>query len=189
MKKIIMGMTGASGAPYAKRMIEVLKGQCDLHLVYSKTAPLVFSEEVHEDLGGFLREQSHVKVHKLGDFLSPLASGSNSFDAYLMLPCSMKTLGQVAHGTGETLLTRIADIALKERRRLVMVTREAPYSEVHLQNMLSITRMGGIIFPASPGFYHCPKTIEDMVDFVVARVLQLIGLEQSLVKPWKAQEE
>jgi 4-hydroxy-3-polyprenylbenzoate decarboxylase len=185
VRKIILGLTGASGACYAKRLVEVLSPQVDLHLVHSRTAPLVFHEELGLNLSGWLKEQK-VTVHGISDFLSPLASGSNRFDGYVVIPCSMKTLSQIAHGVGETLLTRVGDIALKERRKMILVAREAPYSTVHLENMLRISQMGGIIFPASPGFYHDPQTIEDLVDFVVSRVIQLLDLPQELVKPWKS---
>jgi len=186
VKKIIVGVTGASGACYAKRLVEVLSTQVEMHLVHSRTAPLVFHEELGVNLSGWLKEQK-VRVHGISDFLSPLASGSNQFDAYVLIPCSMKTLSQVAHGVGETLLTRVADIALKERRKMIMVAREAPYSTVHLENMLRISQMGGIIFPASPGFYHRPETVGDLVDFVVSRVIQLLDLPQELIKPWMSE--
>ena len=187
MKKIIVGITGASGAPYAKRLLEILDGQVELHVVYSTTSPLVFHEEIGGSLKDFLDSLKSVSLHNHKNFLSPIASGSNKFDATVIVPCSMKTLGQVATGVGETLLTRVCDIALKERRQLIMVPREAPFSTVHLENMLRISQVGGIILPAAPGFYHKPKNVADIVDFIVNRILLLLDLPIEIVKPWKAE--
>jgi flavin prenyltransferase len=188
MRKIVLGITGASGAIYAKRFLDLCQSRCELQIVVSDTAPIVFKEELDLDLESYLKDLSGVLVHENHDFLSPVASGSNPFDAFIVLPCSMKTLGQVRHGVGSTLLTRIADICLKERRKLIMVPREAPYSVVHLENMLRISELGGIITPASPGFYHRPEKIMDLVDFVVERVAGLAGIQLGLVKPWKCEE-
>jgi flavin prenyltransferase len=187
MKKIILGITGASGALYAKRFLELLQDRCELHVIYSSTAPVVFLEELDLNLEELLSQYPHVNVHDQNDFLSPIASGSNPFDAYVILPCSMKTLGQIRHGVGGSLLTRVGDICLKERRTLILVPREAPFSSIHLENMLRISDLGGMIVPAAPGFYHRPQTILDLVDFVVERVARLAGLELGRIKPWKAE--
>jgi len=185
-KKVVLGITGASGAIYARRFIEVCKDLGELHVVHSQTAPLVFKEELDEDMSAFLKEyEGKVTVHKNKDFLSPLASGSNHFDAYVVMPCSMKTLGQIRSGTGESLLTRIADIAMKERRKLVLVVREAPFSTLMLENMLRISEVGGTILPACPGFYHKPQEIGDLVDFVVGRAMQCVGWG-SITQAWKS---
>ena len=189
MKKIILGITGASGALYAKRFIDVMADQSELHVVCSKSSHLVFQEELDLSLGDFLKSHESVTVHKIGDYLSPLASGSNIFDAFIILPCSMKTLGQISHGVGDTLLTRIGDICLKERRQMIMVPRESPLSVVNLENMLRISQMGGIILPAAPGFYHKPEKIEDLIDFMIQRVCQLAGIKLKLVNSWKAEDE
>jgi len=188
MKKIILGITGASGAIYAKRFVELCHSQCELHIIYSKTAPLVFEEELDLHLGEFLSNFPGITIHERSNFLSPIASGSNPFEAYVVLPCSMKTLGQIRHGVGENLITRVGDIALKERRGLILVPREAPFSSVHLENMLRISDLGGMIVPASPGFYHRPQSILDLVDFVVERVARLAGLNLGVIKPWKAED-
>ena len=128
-----------------------------------------------------------VEVHERSNFLSPIASGSNPFDAYIVMPCSMKTLGQIRAGVGESLLTRVGDIALKERRPLILVPREAPLSSVHLENMLRISDLGGMIVPASPGFYHRPQTVVDLVDFIIERVARLAQINLGIVKPWKSE--
>ncbi|PCJ20054.1 MAG: aromatic acid decarboxylase [Candidatus Cloacimonadota bacterium] len=185
MKKIILGITGASGAIYAKRILEVTAGHCELDVIASQSSNLVFQEELDIDLDDLLKSYKHVKVHDYKNFLSPLASGSNDFDAYLVAPCSMKTMGQIRFGIGETLLTRVGDIAFKERRKMLLLVREAPFSTVHLENMLRISEMGAIIFPASPGFYHNPQDINSLVDFIVGRVLKTIGLDIKLTKSWK----
>ena len=185
MKKIILGITGASGAVYAKRILEVTQGHCHLDIVASQSSHLVFQEELNMSLNSLLESYEHVQVHDYKNFLSPLASGSNDFDAYIIAPCSMKTMGQIRYGTGETLLTRVGDIAFKERRKMLLLVREAPFSTVHLENMLRISEMGAIIFPASPGFYHNPQSIDHLVDFIVGRVLQTVGLDIKLTKSWK----
>jgi len=187
MKRIIVGITGASGAPYARRLLELLDGHVELHVVCSTTSSLVFKEELDESLSDFLASLKSVEIHGHKNFLSPIASGSNKFDATVIVPCSMKTLGQVATGVGETLLTRVCDIALKERRQLIMVPREAPFSTVHLENMLRISQVGGIILPAAPGFYHKPTEVADVIDFIVNRILLLLDLPIEVVKPWKAE--
>ncbi|MCO4782379.1 MAG: UbiX family flavin prenyltransferase [Candidatus Cloacimonetes bacterium] len=185
MKRIVLGITGASGAVYAKRIMEASQGHCNLDVVASPSAHLVFKEELDIDLGDLLKQFDHITVHKYKNFLSPLASGSNHFDAYIVAPCSMKTMGQIRHGIGDNLLTRVGDIAFKERRKMLLLVREAPFSTVHLENMLRISEMGAIIFPASPGFYHNPQTIDNLVDFVVGRVLSTVGLDIKLTKSWK----
>jgi len=118
------------------------------------------------------------------EWTSPVASGSNAPRSMVICPCSTGTLSAIAHGGCDNLIERAADVMLKERRQLIFVPREAPYSSIHLQNMLTLSQMGAVILPASPGFYHQPKSVDDMIDFVVARILDQLGIEQALVPRW-----
>ena len=125
-----------------------------------------------------------IKVFELDQWMAPVASGSGSGGKMVICPCSMSTLSAVACGASNSLIERAADVALKERHKLILVPRESPYSEIHLENMLKLTRMGAVIVPASPGFYNKPATVNDMVDFVVARILSQLGVEQDLMPGW-----
>jgi 4-hydroxy-3-polyprenylbenzoate decarboxylase len=195
MKTIVVGITGASGALYARRLIKIM---CDLgvhvHLVLSRHAMKVISLEL-EPLGVEADKEAKYEVlryfqgenitfHGYQDFQSPIASGSYQTDGMVIIPCTAGTLGRVANGVSTNLLDRAADVCLKERRPLIAVLRETPYSEILIENMLKLTRAGGIILPASPAFYHEPKNIEDLVDSVVARVLDHLGLESELEVRW-----
>jgi 4-hydroxy-3-polyprenylbenzoate decarboxylase len=195
MKTIVVGITGASGALYARRLIRIM---CDLgvhvHLVLSRHAMKVISLEL-EPLGVEADKETkyevlryfqgeHITFHGYQDFQSPIASGSYQTDGMVIIPCTAGTLGRVANGVSTNLLDRAADVCLKERRPLIAVLRETPYSEILIENMLKLTRAGGIILPASPAFYHEPKNIDDLVDSVVARVLDHLGLESELEVRW-----
>ena len=179
-RKIVVGITGASGAPYAKRLAHVLRETPNVEVAacLSKTAPEVWKLEC----GGDIREELGIPI--FSDFNAPFASGSAGWNAMAIVPCSMGTLARVAHGLSENLLTRAADVMLKERRTLVVVPRETPLSLIHLENMTTLARAGAVIVPAMPSFYKNPKTIGDIIDTVVARVLDHLGVKQTLVRPW-----
>ena len=180
-KKIVFGISGASGAPYAKRLLEHLRalGTAQVEVVLSRTAEQVWAHEC----GGNPRELGFA-VYEGRDYAAPFASGSARYDAMVVLPASMSAIARIAHGVSDDLLTRAADVMLKERRPLVLVPREAPYSSIHLENMLSVTRAGAIVVPASPSFYSRPATLEDAMDTVLARVLDQLGIEQELSRRW-----
>jgi len=181
-KKIVVGVTGASGAPYARRLIAVLRERPDVELgvCASRTAPEVWSLEC----GGDLAEAAGVKVWGLHDYKAPFASGSAGWQAMAVVPCSMGTVARIAHGVSDTLLTRAADVMLKERRTLVVVPRETPLGLVHLENLTSLARAGAVVLPAMPSFYGKPATLADAVDTVAGRILDHLGVEQTLLKRW-----
>ncbi len=194
---VTLAITGASGAQYGLRLLEcLLQAECNVSLLISKAAQLVIALESDWPLPGTpaaqaraLRERFHVGAERLQVFgrdqwTAPVASGSSAPRRMVVCPCSTGTLSAIASGACNNLIERAADVALKERRQLILVPREAPYSEVHLENMLRLTRMGAVVIPASPGFYHRPSSVEDMVDFVVARIMDHLGLEQRLVPRW-----
>jgi len=187
-RKVVVGITGASGAPYAKRLVGVLRewmresdGKAKVAVVASETAPEVWALEC----GGDLREQLGVPVWGGRDYSAPFASGSAGWDAMVILPCSMSTVSKVAHGTSDTLVTRAADVMLKERRTLILVPRETPLGLIHLENLTQVTRAGALVLPAMPSFYGKPTTMEDLVDTVVARVLDHLGVAHKLSHRWK----
>lgn len=176
-RKIIVAITGASGAVYAKTLIQSLlsvKEQIDkIAVVMSKNAQVVWECE----LGDRSFEGLEVDFYDKNDFFAPFASGSAKYDTMVICPCSMGTLGRIAHGISNDLTTRAADVILKERRKLILVARESPFSAIHLQNMLTITQAGGVICPANPSFYSLPTSLEDVARTVTDRVISLIGLE------------
>lgn len=196
-QRICVAITGASGSPYALRLMQVLlaAGQ-SVDVIVSKAAQLVFATETELNLPGNARAQAQVlqayfqvdedrlRVFGREDWMAPWASGSGQPGPVVVCPCSTGTLSAIATGASNNLIERAADVALKERRKLILVPRETPYSEIHLQNMLTLTRMGAVVLPASPGFYHQPQSIADLVDFVVARILGQLGIEQSLMPAW-----
>ncbi len=184
-KKIVLGITGASGAPYAKRLAEVFrervaKGEIEVGVCLSSTAPEVWALEC----GGDIREELGLPVWGARDYRAPFASGSAGWHAMAIVPCSMGTVARVAHGTSDTLLTRAADVMLKERRTLLVVPRETPLSTLHLENLTALSRHGALVLPAMPSFYGRTKTLEQAVDTVVGRILDHLGLEHDLVKRW-----
>jgi flavin prenyltransferase len=171
--KIAVAVTGASGSIYARQILRYLsKTGAEVHLVWSENARTVWEHE----LGDKEFESFPFKVWAKNDFFAPFASGSADFDALIVCPCSMGTLGRIAGGISNDLITRAADVMLKERRKLICVVREAPYNLIHLRNMTAVTEAGGIICPATPSFYSRPGSIDDVVDTVVHRVLQLAGV-------------
>src|SRR5688572_18998237 len=181
-KKIVIGITGASGAPYAKRLLSVLRERDDVELgvCLSSTAPEVWALEC----GGDVREAVRAPIWGGRDYRAPFASGSAGWDAMVVIPCSMSTVSRIAHGISDSLLTRAADVMLKERRTLVVVPRETPLSVVHLENLTAIARAGALVLPAMPSFYTKPKTLDDAIDGVIARVLDHIGVEHTIGKRW-----
>jgi len=184
--KILVAITGASGALYAQRLLDNLDTrQHELHVVLSNYARQVIAEE----LPAGLRLPDGARSHALKSMNAPFASGSNPPDAMVVIPCTMGTLGRIAHGCSEDVLLRAADVVLKEKRKLILVPRETPLSLVHLKNMELLLLAGATILPANPSFYAGPRTIQDMVDTVVARVLDHLGLPHNLVPRWSEEKE
>jgi 4-hydroxy-3-polyprenylbenzoate decarboxylase len=181
-KKIVVGVTGASGAPYAKRLLEqlALRDDVEVGVCLSSTAPEVWALEC----GGDIREAMPFPVWGMRDYKAPFASGSAGWHAMAIVPCSMGTVGRIAHGISDTLLTRAADVMIKERRALVLVPRETPLSVIHLENLTTLAKAGATILPAMPSFYGKTKTLEQAVDTVVGRVLDQLGLEHDLLLRW-----
>ncbi|AEC20988.1 3-octaprenyl-4-hydroxybenzoate carboxy-lyase [Pusillimonas sp. T7-7] len=176
-RRLVVGVTGATGAIYAVRMLQVLRDVPDVetHLVVSPPGVLNIKYELQ-----LSRQDVHDladRVYSFRDVGATLSSGGFATAGMVVVPCSMRTLAAVAHGFSDNLITRAADVTLKERRRLVMMVRETPLNLAHLRNMTAVTEMGGIIFPPLPAFYHHPKTLDDMVDHTVARVLELFGID------------
>ncbi|MGV8905394.1 MAG: UbiX family flavin prenyltransferase [Acetobacterium sp.] len=190
MKKIIIGITGASGSIYAKRIIEVLleKGY-DLHIICTANGEKVMKYETGIELDKWVadlkKRYAHIQLEELDNMFSGVASGSYAYDAVIILPCSMGTLAEISQGYSKNLLTRVADVAIKENRKLVIVPRETPFNAIHLENMLKLARLGVRIIPAMPGFYHMPETIESLVDFVVGKILDNLLIENTLFEKWK----
>lgn len=178
MQKIVVAVTGASGSIYAKRLLTKLLQLTDqveqLSLVLTENAKIVWRTELEEEVPTF----EQIKLYDKFDFNAPFASGSGQYTTMIIIPCSMGTLGRIAAGTSDDLITRAADVVLKERRKLICVARETPYNLVHLRNMETITLAGGIICPATPSFYSRPNSIEAVADTVVDRVIDLAGLKQ-----------
>ncbi|MBI3416681.1 MAG: UbiX family flavin prenyltransferase [Verrucomicrobia bacterium] len=184
--RIVLAITGASGALYAQRFIDNLDPRThELHLVLSNYAQSVIAQELPEGL----RLPPSATRHNLKSMNAPFASGSNAFDAMVIMPCSMGTLGRIAHGVSEDLLLRTADVMLKERKKLILVPRESPLSLIHVKNFELLLLAGATIIPANPFFYSLPQTIEQVVDTVVARVLDHLGLPQKLITRWQDEVE
>ncbi|MFC4962540.1 UbiX family flavin prenyltransferase [Alcaligenes sp. GCM10023179] len=176
-RRLVIGMTGATGAVYTVRLLQVLQSCPDVetHLVISPSGVLNIKYEL--DIGRHEIQALADQVHSFRDVGATLASGSYPTAGMVIVPCSMRTLAAVAHGLSDNLITRAADVTLKERRRLVMMVRETPFNLAHLRNMTAVTEMGGIIFPPMPAFYLRPKSIDDIVDHTVMRVLELFDIQ------------
>jgi 4-hydroxy-3-polyprenylbenzoate decarboxylase len=192
--RVFLGITGASGAPYAARLLEVLAGAgCEIGVCASSAGIEVLATELYGD-ASLSREETlsrlleraagAVTVHEPNDWKAPYASGSARVDAYLVCPCSMGTLGTIASGAMQNLIHRAASVALKEGRRLVVMPRETPLSAIHLRNMLTLREAGATILFLAPGFYHGAGSVDDLVDFVVGRALDQLGLENTLSSRW-----
>jgi len=183
-RRLIIAITGATGAIYGVRLLQVLREVPDTetHLLISDAGVL----NLHQELA-MNRKQvevlAHV-VHNVRDVGATIASGSFQSDGMIVAPCSMKTLAAVAHGLSDNLITRAADVVLKERRRLILMVRETPFNLAHLRNMTAVTEMGGIIFPPLPGFYHRPQSITEMIDHTVGRTLDLFSIPHALTPRW-----
>jgi len=177
-KEIVVGVTGASGALYARRLLEVLCKDAKVHIIVSDVAAKIAEHE------GVSFEGFQATYHENGKLFASIASGSHKYDAMVVIPCSSKTLAAIANGYTDNLITRTADVCLKEGRKCILVTREMPLSKIHLKNMLAAEEAGATIMPASPGFYHKPETINDLVDMVVARVLDHLDIDHDLIQRW-----
>jgi len=181
--RLIVAITGASGVIYGKRLLEVLQEKkVETDLIVSKAAEKVIEHELEMTKNDFERLARH--VHSVDDLDAPLMSGSFQTDGMIIIPCTMKTLAGIAHGYSDNLILRAADVTLKERRKLIVVPRETPLSVVHLRNMLEVAKLGVFVVPAMPAYYHKPKKLEDLADFVVGKVLDCLGLEHKLFKRW-----
>ncbi len=184
MSRIIVGITGASGAVYGVRLLEVLHGSAiETHLVVSEAGKMVVEHEcglAFEYLASLAARTYHAD-----DFTAALASGSFQAQAMVIVPCSMKTMGLISQGIAANLMVRAAECMLKEGRKLVLVPRETPLTAIHLENMLRLARIGAHILPASPGFYHLPATLQEAVDMVVGKICDLLAVEHRLFKRWE----
>lgn len=200
MKTIAVAFTGASGLPYGMRLVEcLLAAGVQVQLLYSQAAQIVAKQEMDFTLPGraaeaevelaaaFNAAPGQLKVYGLQEWFAPLASGSNPPDGYVICPCTMGTLAKLAAGMADDLITRAADVVLKEGRKLIIVPRETPFSVIHLENMLRLAKAGAVILPPNPGFYHHPENIGAMIDFVVARILDQLGVEHTLMARWGAE--
>ena len=197
MNAVTLALSGASGMAYGLRLLEcLLAADIDVNLLISHAAHLVTKQELGvalparaSDLEYQLSESldtrdGQLRVYGREDWNAPVASGSNPADAMVICPCSMGTLAAIAHGTSDNLIERAADVMLKEQKKLILVPREAPFSTLHLENMLKLSRMNAVILPANPGFYHRPQSVEDIIDFIVARILDQLGVEHALMERW-----
>lgn len=183
-RRLIVAITGATGAIYGVRLLETLRrlGGVETHLLISSAGWLNIQHELELDKAS-VHALADV-VHNVRDVGASIASGSFATDGMVVAPCSMKTLAGIAHGLSDNLITRAADVVLKERRRLVLLVRETPFNLAHLRNMTAVTEMGGVIFPPMPAFYHRPASIDEMVDQTVARVIDLFALGAPLAAAW-----
>ncbi len=195
MSNYVIGISGASGAIYGVTLLEyLLKKQHQVYLILSNSARLIIRQELGREWGGHFSETLEILKKEYPndqliycneeDMTAPVASGSVLTGGMVVAPCSMKTLAGIAHGFSSNLIGRAADVTLKERRPLVLIPRETPLHRVHLNNMLTVSEMGAVLLPAMPAFYHQPKSIDDLVHFVVARALDLIGVQNTLSKRW-----
>lgn len=196
-KIFTVGITGASGAIYGIRFVqELLKADYTVHLIISEAGWQVFKEEHHYDTSDrntllqqlFSYNNTKLHYHTLRDFTAPIASGSYRNEGMVIIPCSMGTLSSIANGASSNLLERTADVMLKEGRKLLLVPRETPLNQIHLENMLKVAKVGGKIIPAMPGFYQLPTTIDDLINFVVGKVLDNVGVEHQLFTRWGDQK-
>ena len=194
---ICLALTGASGMTYGIRLLEcLLESGCRIQLLYSQVAQIVARQELslelpsepEEALAHFMKlfptRPGILEVYGREDWFAPVASGSSAPDAMVVCPCTMGTLASIAQGLASNLIERAADVVLKENRKLILVPRETPFSAIHLENMLRLSRAGAVILPPNPGFYHRPEHVDDLVDFVVARILDQLGIDHTLSARW-----
>jgi 4-hydroxy-3-polyprenylbenzoate decarboxylase len=201
LNTVTLALSGASGMAYGLRLLECLiQAELQVYLLVSQAAHIVAKQELGVALparAGDLEKQlssgmhardGQLRVFGREDWNAPVASGSNPADAMVVCPCSMGTLAAIAHGLSDNLIERAADVMLKENRKLILVPRETPFSTLHLENMLTLSRMNAVILPANPGFYHRPQSIEGVVDFIVARILDQLGIGHTLMARWGAEK-
>jgi len=188
----VVGITGASGTIYGVRLVqELAERKHNVHVVVTSAGEQVMKEELgNTDIRKIIKNdisnrKKYLTIYKNDDFTAPFMSGSNAPDAAIIIPCSMGKLAAIANGISRNLLERIADVALKEKRQLIVVVRETPLSLIHLENMVKAAKAGAQILPAMPAFYHHPKTVDDMVNFIVGKVLNLLQIEHKLFKGWR----
>ncbi len=199
MKPIAIALTGASGMPYAITLLqELVKSQKKIYVMISAAANTVIAMETDLNLGSdtkaieqnltqYLRaKDGQIEVFSKNQWTAPVASGSNPPRAMVVCPCTMSTLSAIAHGAADNLMHRAADVVIKEQKKLILVPRETPYSAIHLENMLKLSRLGVAIIDANPAFYQNPQSIQDLVNFVVARILDHLEVEHDLLPPWQA---
>ncbi len=196
MNNIVVGITGASGSIYGLRLIEeLLRAEKQVTVLLTNAGRqvaefetgLVFAEEPQrclEQLREYFKADSGLEYYALNNFFAPVASGSSTPDAVVICPCSMGTLGRIAAGLSDNLLERVADVALKEQKKLLLVPRETPFNQIHLENLLRLSKAGAQILPAMPGFYQQPETVADLVDFVVGKILDNLGVKHQLLARW-----
>ncbi len=194
MKKIILGLTGASGSVYFLRLARrLLEQEIQLHVVASAQGEKVLHYEtgvtLEDQVKSWRQSGANILLEDNSNLFSAAASGSSRFDAMAIVPCSMSTLAMLAHGMTQTLLTRAADVMIKERRKLVLVPRETPLSTVHLKNMTELSQLGATILPAMPGFYNKPQSMDDLVDFVIGKTLDALEIENDCYKRWEGEYE
>ena len=186
--EIVVGISGASGAAYAIRLLQVLREKGDIiHLVITESAARIIEIETDNQLKDIQELADH--VYSPRDFGAPIASGSHLFDGMVVIPCSMGTLSAIACGASDTLITRAASVCLKEKRRLIIVPRETPLGLVELRNMVAAAEAGAVVLPACPAFYSRPESLDDLVDVLVGRVLDLLGIENDLYRRWQGTAE
>lgn len=200
MKNIVVGITGASGSIYGLRLIEeLLRAEMQVSVLLTNAGRQVLAfetgldvskntQECSRQLKEHFKTENNLHYYGINDFFASVASGSSAPDAVVICPCSMGTIGRIAAGLSDNLLERVADVALKENKKLLLVPRETPFNQIHLENLLRLSKAGAQILPAMPGFYQQPKTVADMVDFVVGKVLDSLGIEHQLFKRWGAKE-
>ena len=187
LQKIVVGITGASGVIYGIRLLEVLREhRIETHLVMSPSAKITIAAETKFSVPSV--EKLASKIYKFSDVAASISSGSFQVDGMVVIPCSMHTLGALASGVADNLLTRAGEVTLKERRPLILVPRETPLTLIHIENMARLAQAGAVILPAMPAFYSKPKTIQDIVDHTVGKVLDLLKIENALFKRWKGME-
>ncbi len=200
MNNIVVGITGASGSIYGLRLIEeLLRAEKEVTVLLTNAGRqvaefetgLVLAEEPQqclEQLGEYFKADSGLEYYALNNFFAPVASGSSAPDAVVICPCSMGTLGRIAAGLSDNLLERVADVALKEQKKLLLVPRETPFNQIHLENLLRLSQAGAQILPAMPGFYQQPQSVADLVNFVVGKILDNLGVEHQLLTRWGCEE-
>lgn len=195
---ILLAMTGASGSLYTQMLLQELLKQTELaiYFIYSKSAQIVAKQEIgwhlSQDIDSsrrflsdfYQRDLCNCQLLTIDDWFSPVASGSNGVDQMVICPCSMGTLASISHGISDNLIERAADVVLKEKGRLIISPRESPLSSIHLENMLKLSQMGALIIPLMPGFYHQPQSVEEIISFMVMRLLKALGIKSDKLKKW-----